>query len=315
MGIFNRNFDRPGPGVSKDAPRKKGAARYFEVLGRDWGSFWKASLLCLLGYIPWGLLTGVGLLTGSLLFALAGGLVGGAIAGPALAGLHDTVLRALRDEPGYWWHVYKRAFKNNWRAALAPGALLGFLTAGQAFLICFLLMGTIRADLLSTAMLTLNLLLTGILDKFGRTLVYSEAYGFWGLTVLMLWQQAGSLMIIYISGLTSIPGELIEAAEMDGANGWQVLTRVKLPMIMPSITICTFLTLTNGFKLFDQNLALTNGMPSSRSELLALNIYNTFYGRTGWAGAGQAKAVVFCIIVVAIALIQLRATRSKEVQQ
>lgn len=166
MGIFNRNFDRPGPGVSKDAPRKKGAARYFEVLGRDWGSFWKASLLCLLGYIPWGLLTGVGLLTGSLLFALAGGLVGGAIAGPALAGLHDTVLRALRDEPGYWWHVYKRAFKNNWRAALAPGALLGFLTAGQAFLICFLLMGTIRADLLSTAMLTLNLLLTGMCLPF-----------------------------------------------------------------------------------------------------------------------------------------------------
>ena len=166
MGIFNRNFDRPGPGVSKDAPRKKGAARYFEVLGRDWGSFWKASLLCLLGYIPWGLLTGVGLLTGSLLFALAGGLVGGAIAGPALAGLHDTVLRALRDEPGYWWHVYKRAFKNNWRAALAPGALLGFLTAGQAFLICFLLMGTIRADLLSTAMLTLNLLLTGMCVPF-----------------------------------------------------------------------------------------------------------------------------------------------------
>ena len=160
-----------------------------------------------------------------------------------------------------------------------------------------------------------QVILNGVLANYGRTLVYNEWYGFWGLMIVMLWQQAGYMMIIYISGLTSIPGELIEAAEMDGANGWQVLTRVKLPMIMPSITICTFLTLTNGFKLFDQNLALTNGMPSSRSELLALNIYNTFYGRTGWAGAGQAKAVVFCIIVVAIALIQLRATRSKEVQQ
>ena len=123
------------------------------------------------------------------------------------------------------------------------------------------------------------------------------------------------MMIIYISGLTSIPAELMEAAGIDGATPWQTLTRVKLPMLMPSITICTFLTLTNGFKLFDQNLALTNAMPSNRSQLLALNIYATFYGRTGWAGAGQAKAVVFCIIVVGIALLQLRLTRTKEVQQ
>ncbi|MDY3244787.1 MAG: sugar ABC transporter permease, partial [Candidatus Limiplasma sp.] len=102
-----------------------------------------------------------------------------------------------------------------------------------------------------------QVILNGVLANYGRTLVYNEWYGFWGLMIVMLWQQAGYMMIIYISGLTSIPGELIEAAEMDGANGWQVLTRVKLPMIMPSITICTFLTLTNGFKLFDQNLALT----------------------------------------------------------
>ena len=135
------------------------------------------------------------------------------------------------------------------------------------------------------------------------------------LILVGVWRSAGYYMVMYLAGLQGVPRELYEAATVDGANGWQVLTRVKLPMIMPSITICTFLTLTNGFKLFDQNLALTNGMPSSRSELLALNIYNTFYGRTGWAGAGQAKAVVFCIIVVAIALIQLRATRSKEVQQ
>jgi len=87
---------------------------------------------------------------------------------------------------------------------------------------------------------------------------------------------------------------------------------VKLPMLMPSVTICTFLTLTNGFKLFDQNLALTNGMPGNRSQLLALNIYSTFYGRAGWAGAGQAKAAVFCVIVVTIALAQLYFTRSRE---
>ncbi len=160
-----------------------------------------------------------------------------------------------------------------------------------------------------------QVILNGVLARWGVTIVTNEWYGFWGMLTIMLWQQAGYMMIIYISGLTSIPAELMEAAGIDGATPWQTLTRVKLPMLMPSITICTFLTLTNGFKLFDQNLALTNGMPSNRSQLLALNIYATFYGRTGWAGAGQAKAVVFCIIVVGIALLQLRLTRTKEVQQ
>ena len=110
---------------------------------------------------------------------------------------------------------------------------------------------------------------------------------------------------------------LLEAAKIDGANSWQTLWSVKLPNLMPSITICLFLTLTNSFKLFDQNLALTAGEPAHASELIALNIYNTFYVRSGaqWKGIGQAKAVIFCIIVVIISLIQLKATRSKEVQQ
>lgn len=160
-----------------------------------------------------------------------------------------------------------------------------------------------------------QVLLNGLLARRGVTLVYNEWYGFWGLHLIMLWQQAGYMMIIYISGLNAIPDTLSEAAAMDGANGWQLLTRVRLPMLMPSITICTFLTLTNGFKLFDQNLALTAGMPGGRSELLALNIYNTFYGRTGWEGAGQAKAAVFCVIVVALAWLQMRLTHTREVQQ
>lgn len=160
-----------------------------------------------------------------------------------------------------------------------------------------------------------QLLLNGILANFDRTLTYSEVYGFWGLVILVLWQQVGYMMIIYISGIQNIPGELIEAAKIDGANSWQILKNVTIPMVMPSITICTFLTLTNGFKLFDQNLALTNGAPSKMSELLALNIYNTFYGRTGWEGVGQAKAVEFFILVAIIALIQNKLTRSKEVQQ
>lgn len=160
-----------------------------------------------------------------------------------------------------------------------------------------------------------QLLLNGLLLQINKTLTYSSVYGFWGLVILMCWQQIGYMMIIYIAGIQNIPDELIEAAQIDGANKGQLLKHVIIPMVMPSITICTFLTLTNSFKLFDQNLALTNGEPSNMSEMLALNIYNTFYGRTGWEGVGQAKAVIFFILVGAIAMIQNRLTRSKEVQQ
>ena len=151
-----------------------------------------------------------------------------------------------------------------------------------------------------------QLLLNGLLLQINKTLTYSSVYGFWGLVILMCWQQIGYMMIIYIAGIQNIPGELIEAAQIDGANKGQLLKHVIIPMVMPSITICTFLTLTNSFKLFDQNLALTNGEPSNMSEMLALNIFNTFYGRTGWEGVGQAKAVIFFILVGAIAMIQNR---------
>ena len=160
-----------------------------------------------------------------------------------------------------------------------------------------------------------QILLNGILGHFGKTLTYSASYGFWGLVILMCWQQIGYMMIIYISGIQNIPGELIEAAKIDGATAPQVLRYVTIPMVMPSITICTFLTLTNSFKLFDQNLALTAGEPSNSSQMLALNIFETFYTRTGWEGAGQAKAVIFFVIVAIIAVAQNRITRSKEVQQ
>lgn len=160
-----------------------------------------------------------------------------------------------------------------------------------------------------------QMLLNGILSYFGKTLTYSSAYGFWGLVILMCWQQIGYMMIIYIAGIQNIPGELIEAAKIDGANSRQLLFHVTIPMVMPSITICSFLTLTNSFKLFDQNLALTAGEPANSSQMLALNIFETFYTRTGWEGAGQAKAVVFSIIVAVIAIAQNKITRSKEVQQ
>lgn len=161
-----------------------------------------------------------------------------------------------------------------------------------------------------------QLIFNGILANYSRTLVYNEKYGFWGMIILMCWQQIGYMMIIYIAGIQNIPGDLIEAAQIDGATSWQVLKNVTLPMVMPSITVCTFLTLTNGFKLFDQNLALTAGAPKHSTEMLALNIYNTFYARAGmqWKGYGQSKAVLFCILVIVISMIQLRATRSREVQ-
>ena len=161
-------------------------------------------------------------------------------------------------------------------------------------------------------------LLNGILMSLGQPLLaLSATNGFWGMIILLSWQQIGYMMIIYIAGLNNVPGDLIEAAQVDGANSWQTLFRIKIPMIMPSVTICTFLTLTNGFKMFDQNLSLTGGDPQKASQLLALNIYDTFYARSGpqWKGIGQAKAVVFFLIVVVIALAQLRLTTSKEVQQ
>ena len=160
-----------------------------------------------------------------------------------------------------------------------------------------------------------QLIFNGILAQYNTALGLNEWYGFWGLVVLVSWQQIGYMMIIYIAGLQSIPGDVMEAAQIDGASDIQRLFRVTIPMMMPSITICMFLSITNGFKLFDQNLSLTAGEPSKMSEMMALNIFNTFYRRTGWEGVGQAKAVVFFVIVVAIGMIQLRATRSKEVQQ
>ena len=158
-------------------------------------------------------------------------------------------------------------------------------------------------------------MINAVLLKYETTLVANPTYGFWGLIILMNWQMIGYMMIIYVAGLQNVPTDLIEAAQIDGATSLQTLFKVKIPMVMPSITICLFLTVSNSFKLFDQNLALTAGEPSNNSQMLALNIFDTFYGRNGWEGVGQAKAVIFFIIVAVIALAQNRLTRSKEVQQ
>lgn len=158
-----------------------------------------------------------------------------------------------------------------------------------------------------------NLLINGVLSLWGVDITFAAKYGFWGLVLLTNWQLIGYMMVIYIAGLQNIPGELTEAAAIDGASATATLFKIKIPLVMPSITICTFLTLTNAFKMFDQNLALTAGAPERQTEMLALNIYQTFYGRIGWQGVGQAKAVIFFLLVALLAFLQLRATRSREV--
>ena len=160
-----------------------------------------------------------------------------------------------------------------------------------------------------------NLLINGVLATTGVDITYKTEYGFWGLVLLTNWQLIGYMMVIYIAGLQNIPEDLIEAAAIDGASPAKTLFKVKIPMVMPSVTICMFLTLTNSFKMFDQNLALTAGAPERSTEMLALNIYNTFYGRAGWQGVGQAKAVIFFIIVAVIALVQLKLTPRREIEQ
>lgn len=169
-----------------------------------------------------------------------------------------------------------------------------------------------------------SMIFDGILSKYGTSILLSTEYGFIGLLILIAWQQVGYMMIIYIAGLQNVPEDLIEAANIDGANGWQILRKITIPSVMPSITICMFLTLTNSFKLFDQNLALNGGQPFvfqadgsviKTTEMLALNIYNSFYLNVNNRGVGQAKAVLFFVLVAAIGLIQLRYTHKKEVSQ
>lgn len=160
-----------------------------------------------------------------------------------------------------------------------------------------------------------QLIINGVLQSFGVTITYDAKYGFWGLVIMMNWQLIGYMMIIYIAGLQNIPSELIDASRVDGANRRQTLRHVTLPLVMPSITICLFLTITNSFKLFDQNLALTAGAPSKQTSMLALDIYNTFYGKLGQEGVGQAKAVIFFVIVAIISFSQLILTRKREVEQ
>ena len=227
---------------------------------------------------------------------------------------------------------FRNAFWNTAGFAIVSIVLINVL----AFAIAYALTQKMRgANLFRTAFFMPNLIggvvlgyiwsmiFDGILKQYGTYLTANGTYGFWGLVILVAWQQIGYMMIIYIAGLQAVPEDMLEAARIDGATRWQSLKSVIIPNIMPTITVCVFLTLTNSFKMFDQNLALTGGLPSviqdgakvNVTELLALNIYSTYNINKNWHGVAQAKAVIFFILVAVLALAQQAATRSKEVQQ
>ena len=227
---------------------------------------------------------------------------------------------------------FLNAFKNTTAFAVVSIILINVV----AFAIAYALTQKIRgANLFRTVFFMPNLIggvvlgyiwsmiFDGILKNYGTYLTANGTYGFWGLVILVAWQQIGYMMIIYIAGLQAVPEDMLEAARIDGASGAQTLFKVIIPTVMPSITTCTFLTLTNSFKMFDQNMALTGGLPSviqngakvNITELLALNIYSTYNINKNWHGVAQAKAVVFFLLVAVLAIAQQAATRSKEVQQ
>lgn len=262
---------------------------------------------------------------------------------PFLQGIYLSFCRFNTPRDASWEGLgnYEKAFRDAgflhafWNtAAFAVVSIV--LTNLAAFFIAFALTQKMRgANLYRTVFFMPNLIggvvlgyiwsliFDGVLKQYNTYLTANATYGFWGLVILVAWQQIGYLMIIYIAGFQAVPEDMMEAAKIDGAGGLQTLFRVTIPNMMPSITICTFLTLTGGFKLFDQNLALTAGDPTilveggkiKATELLALNIYNTYNINVNWHGVAQAKAVIFFLIVAVLAISQLAATRSREVQQ
>ena len=230
-------------------------------------------------------------------------------------------------DPGFW-----NAFKNTAAFAVVTIILINVV----AFAIAYALTQKMRgANLFRTVFFMPNLIggvvlgyvwsmiFDAILRRYATSLAVNATWGFWGLVVLVAWQQIGYMMIIYIAGLQAVSEDMLEAARIDGANGRQTLFKVIIPNVMPSIATCTFLTLTNGFKLFDQNLALTGGAPShlvaggkiNATELLALNIYSTYNISKKYHGVAQAKAVIFFLLVAVLAIVQQKATSRKDVQQ
>ena len=254
---------------------------------------------------------------------------------PLLMGLYLSFcdFRTVSDAVFVGFENYKRAFSENGKflASLwftVRFAVISVITVNiAAFALAMLLTRGIKGtNIFRTVFFMPNLIggivlgyiwqliINGVLYRYGYSVTSDPKYGFWGLVILMNWQMIGYMMIIYIAGIQNIPTDIIEAARVDGASPTRILFNITIPSVMPSITICLFLTITNSFKLFDQNLALTAGAPSDKTQMVALDIFKTFYGRIGYEGVGQAKAVIFSVIVAGIALLQLYLTRSKEVE-
>ena len=264
---------------------------------------------------------------------------------PFLQGLFLSFTKFKTTSKWSWVGIenYLKAFQDqSFRYSFGYTALYAFISLVLinvlAFMVAYALTQKIKGSILFRTVLFMpnliggivlgyiwSMIFDGLLSAYSTSILTNTTWGFWGLIILMRWQQIGYMMLIYIAGLQAVPEDMLEAAKIDGANRWQTLIKVTIPNIMPSITICMFLTLTNGFKLFDQNLALTGGLPYiinpdgttvHTTEMLALNIYNTFYGQNvNSRGVAQAKAVLFFILVATIGLLQLRSTRKKEVQQ
>jgi len=152
---------------------------------------------------------------------------------------------------------------------------------------------------------------TGLTKVFFSWLL-DPKFSLFALIIVTTWQMAGYIMIIYITGIQGIPDDVIEAAQVDGASFWKTLLHIKFPLIMPSFTICLFMTLSNCFKIYDVNVSLTRGGPNRATEMLAMNIYNEIFSLNHY-GYGQAKAIIFFIAVAVITLIQVSITKKKEV--
>ncbi|PYZ95920.1 ABC transporter permease [Alteribacter lacisalsi] len=150
-------------------------------------------------------------------------------------------------------------------------------------------------------------------ESIFRNWLLDSSLAMYALVIVFTWQMAGYMMVIYIAGIQGIPGDTIEAAKIDGANSWQRLKSVIMPLLMPSFTICLFLTLSFSFKIYDVNLSLTDGGPVGSTELFALHIYNEIFGYSNY-GYGQAKAVVFFLLIGAVTLTQVYITKKREVE-
>lgn len=150
-------------------------------------------------------------------------------------------------------------------------------------------------------------------EMFFRNWLLDRTYAMFALVIVFTWQMAGYMMVIYIAGIQGIPNETIEASKIDGANAWQRLKSVTLPLLMPSITIALFLTLSFSFKIYDVNLSLTDGGPVGSTQLVALHIYDEIFGYNNY-GFGQAKAVIFFILLASVTLTQVYITKKREVE-